>query len=148
MKLGAIKNVVGGILVGLHLLATFLCFYWLRSRLNASDFRLTILILCPVTAVYALAYLREVARSMFVDAPDVDDARLVRPRFAVLSTLFSLAFCIAIIFTIWDFKGGTTMSPEDLKDQLALIETALGGFLGLIVETLFGKAPPAPARTA
>ncbi len=39
---------------------------------------------------------------------------------------------------------GARMSPDDLKEQLALIETALGGFLGLIVETIFGKLPPKP----
>ena len=94
--------------------------------------------------MYALAYVREVARGMFVDNEEPDDRRAVRPRFAILSTLFSTAFSVGVIYTIYDYAFGGPMSPDDLKDQLALIETALGGFLGLIVETLFGKLPPPP----
>ena len=51
MRLVTVKNVVGAALVGLHLLAIFLCYYWLKGKLSPPDFRLTILILCPVTAV-------------------------------------------------------------------------------------------------
>lgn len=142
MKLERLKNLVGAILVGLHIFAIFLCFYLLKSRLNSTDFRLTVLILCPVTAVYAMAYLREVIKFMFVDTSDVDDSRPVKLRMAVLSILFSLAFSTGVIYSIYDFSTGTQMKPDDLKEQLALIETALGGFLGLIVETIFGKLPP------
>jgi hypothetical protein len=40
------------------------------------------------------------------------------------------------------------MSPDDLKDRLALVEVMAGGFLGLVVETLFGHMtkPEASAR--
>ena len=113
-----------------------------RRKKSCSDFRLTILILCPVMAVYAMAYLREVVKFMFVDTSDVDDRRFVKIRMAVLSTLFSLVFSVGIIYSIYDFSTGANMKPDDLKEQLALIETALGGFLGLIVETIFGKLPP------
>ncbi|PZR91032.1 MAG: hypothetical protein DLM68_03960, partial [Hyphomicrobiales bacterium] len=65
MKLGTLKNVVGGLLVGQYIIALVLCFVWLDSRLEPQDFRLTILILTPVTAVYALAYVKDVAKTMF-----------------------------------------------------------------------------------
>ena len=110
--------------------------------MGQSDFRLTILILCPVTAVYAMSYVREVAKFMFVDTSDADDKRGVRFRFAVLATLFTFVFSAGVIYSIYDFSKGGHMQPDDLKEQLALIETVLGGFLGLIVETLFGKLPP------
>ena len=143
MRLGTVKNIVGAALVGLHLLAIFLCYYWLKGKLSAADFRLTILILCPVTAVYALAYVREVVRNMFVDTVDKDDLRIVRFRFAVIASLFSLVFSVGVLYTIYDFSTGARMSPDDLKDQLALIETALGGFLGLIVEISSANYHPA-----
>ena len=142
MKLGLLKNLIGSILIGVHIVAIALCFYWLDSRLDNQDFRITILILTPVTAVYAMAYFKEVARGMFVGSLEVVDQRLVTIRFAVFSVLFSLLFCIAIIYTLYQFKTGTSFDADTLKDRLALVEVILGGFLGLIVETLFGRLPP------
>jgi len=143
MKLGIVKNIVGANLVGLHVLAIGLCFYWLDAKLSAQDFRIVVLILCPVTAVYAMAYCREAARSMFVDVQDPDDRRLVTRRFAILAIFLTFVFSAGIIYTIHQYSLGKSLSPDDLKDRLGIMETALGGFLGLIVETLFGKAPPA-----
>ncbi|MCP9630656.1 hypothetical protein NML43_26495 [Rhodopseudomonas palustris] len=145
MKLGSLKNIVGSILVGLHLVALFLCYYSLKSRLDPSDFRITIYILCPVTAVYAMAYVRDVTKSMFANTTDADEERSIRLSMVILSTLFSFVFSAAVIYSIHEFSVGGTMKPDDLKEQLALIETALGGFLGLIIETLFGK-PAQPHR--
>jgi hypothetical protein len=142
MRLGTVKNLVGAALVGLHLVAIFLCFYWLKGKLSAQDFRLTILILSPVTAMYAVAYVREVLRNINPAGEDAEDKELVRTRFAVLSILFSAAFSVGIIYTLYDFSTGKAMSADDLKDQLALIETSLGVFFGLIIERLFGKQPP------
>jgi len=148
MRLGTVKNVVGLALVGLHFLAMILCWYWLESRLSTQDFRITILILSPVTSVYALAYVREVIRTMYADTPDPADDRLVTQRFSYLSIFFSFIFSAGVIYTIYQYKQGTALAPDDLKDRLALIETALGVFLGLVVETLFGKLPPSERKPA
>lgn len=142
MRLGHVKNSVGGLLVALHVSAIFLCFLWLEDRMKQSDFRITILILCPVTAIYALAFVREVLRFMFVGSADKDDSRAVTLSFVLVSVLFTVVFSIGVIYSIYKFSIGTTMTPDDLKERLAWIETGLGGFMGLIVETLFGKLPP------
>ncbi|TWB04491.1 hypothetical protein [Bradyrhizobium stylosanthis] len=110
--------------------------------MKQSDFRITILILCPVTAIYALAFVREVLRFMFVGSADKDDSRAVTLSFVLVSVLFTVVFSIGVIYSIYKFSIGTTMTPDDLKERLAWIETGLGGFMGLIVETLFGKLPP------
>lgn len=52
---------------------------------------------------------------------------------------------LGIIYTIYNFSfTDTSQTPDDLKLSLSLIETALGVFLGLIVETLFGKIERIP----
>jgi hypothetical protein len=145
IQLGRLKDIVGFSLVGLHLIAIGLCFFWLQDRMSAQDFQLTILILTPVTALYALAYLREVARNMIVGTGAAEDAQLVTGRFAFLAVVFILAFSSAVIFTIYDFAQGNAQSADDLKISLSTTETALGAFLGLIIETLFGKTTPAQA---
>jgi hypothetical protein len=143
MKLGVLKNIVGANLIGLHLIAIFLCYAWLQPRLpDPQQLKIVVLMLTPVTIVYAMAYFREVVRGMFPDGQDPDDVRMVTMRFAVLVTLFTFAFSIGIIHALYQYKSGTTATPDDLKENLAYIEAALGVFLGLIVETLFGKSQP------
>lgn len=143
MRLGRLKDCVGFTLVGLHLLAIALSFFWLRGRLSPQSFQLTILIITPVTALYALAYLREVARTMFAGTEDAADRRMVTLRFAVLSILFTMSFSLGVIYTLHSFAFGDAPQDADgLKLSLSIIETALGAFIGLVVETLFGKVSP------
>ncbi|SFJ86320.1 hypothetical protein SAMN04488498_1019 [Mesorhizobium albiziae] len=146
MRLGRLKDIIGFSLVGLHLLAIGLCFWLLKPRLTPEDFHLTVLILTPITAIFALAYVREVARVMLVGTTDEIDQKLVATRFSTLSIMFTLAFSLAVLYTIWDYARGNAQSADDLKISLSTIETALGAFLGLIVETLFGKVSPLPQK--
>jgi len=140
MRLERLKNAIGFTLVILHLVAIALCYAWLRSRLDATSFQVTILIITPITALYALAFLRDVVRNMFVNDPI--DVRLVRGNFAFLAILFTLAFSGFVIYTIWAYAFGQTgQTADDLKLSLASVETALGAFMGLITETLFGRLP-------
>lgn len=146
MNLGTVKNLVGFNLLGLHCVAIFLCFYWLDERLSPQDFRIVILILCPVTAVYAMAFVRELVRNMFVDNPDAQNYRKITNSFSLTAVAITMFFSFAIIYNIFEFQKGGNMSSDDLKDRLGIIETVLGGFLGLIVETLFGKSNIAPGE--
>lgn len=140
MRLGRLKDMIGFTLVGLHLSAIGLCFLWLRERMTAQSFQITVLIITPVTALYALAYLKEAVQYMFIDHQNTNDQRLVSWRFALLCILFTLAFSTAIIYTIYEFAlGSSTQSADDLKLSLSIVETALGAFVGLIAETLFGN---------
>jgi hypothetical protein len=143
MRLGRLKDIIGFTLVGLHLIAIGLCFLWLRERMSLQSFQLTILTITPITALYALAYLKETARYMFIDTPSILDIRVVTYRFAILSILFTTAFSVAILYTIYSFAfGSSTQNADDLKLSLSIVETALGAFLGFIAETLFGKDLP------
>jgi uncharacterized protein YacL len=140
MELGRVKDIVGFALVGLHLLAMFLCFVWLRERMSLQSFQITILILSPVTATYSLAYLREVVRTMFGGTREYVDKQAVTVRFAILSFLFTFTFSCVVIYTLYSFSfSQIEQSADDLKLSLSIIETSLGAFIGLIVETLFGK---------
>ena len=141
MKLSRLKDTIGFTLVGLHLLAIGLAFALLQPLMEPESFRVTVLILSPVTAIYALAYLREVAKNFLVEQGQLSPPQFVTPQFAILAVLFTLAFSVGIIYTIYDFSRGNIASADNLKASLATIETALGAFLGLIIETLFGKVP-------
>ncbi|GLS28472.1 hypothetical protein GCM10007937_01790 [Mesorhizobium albiziae] len=83
---------------------------------------------------------------MLVGTTDEIDQKLVATRFSTLSIMFTLAFSLAVLYTIWDYARGNAQSADDLKISLSTIETALGAFLGLIVETLFGKVSPLPQK--
>src|SRR5258708_5222088 len=96
MKLTHLKNTVGFCLVGLHIVAIGLCFLLLRNKLSSNDFRITILILSPVSAVYAMAFLRDTVRNMFVvendGAQNKVEQRRVTVTMASLSIIFSVFF--------------------------------------------------------
>jgi hypothetical protein len=146
MTLVAVRNAVGFGLVAIHLLAILLCYVWLDSRLNSQDFRITILILVPVSAVYALAFLKRVVAERESVAVPVSITPRVTISFAALSFIFTGAFGVLIIYTLWQYQASGEMSPNDLKDRLALIEVMVGAFLGLIADSLFGSAEVRDAR--
>jgi hypothetical protein len=137
MYLSSLKNTVGAILVGTHIVAIGLCFLWLDSRLKDDDFRLTILILSPVTTVYALAYAKDLFRDIFQEPTNIGTDRKVKTSVSIFSILMSTMFAIGIIYTIYNFKESASITQDTFKYRLALIETSLGAFLGLIVDTLF-----------
>ena len=143
IPLGRLKNIIGGVLVCLYVVSVFLCYYWLDDRLSDQEFRITLLILSPVTVVYVVAYFKEVARTMFSNGQDSGDRRHVTARFAVLSIGVVSLFCVAVIYTLYEFMLGSSLTSEDLKNRLALIETIFGGFLGLLAEPLFNAVRPA-----
>jgi hypothetical protein len=137
MRVTWLKNIVGGLLIGLHLVAVVLCFVWLKPRLEADDFRLTILILAPVATVYLLAYVRDVIKTKN-DPPSTERVRL---NFAILAMLYAIVFGAAVVYLIYDFYSAHA-SPGELKEQLALFEIIGGGVLGLLMDGLFGKQEP------
>lgn len=141
VKLRHVKTCIGFSLVLLHLLAMLLCFLWLKPRMNLQSFQITALILAPVTSIYALAYIKEVARHMRNPTADPDYGQPIDVKFAVLAVLFTLAFSTGIIYAIYSYAfENQGQNPDDLKLTLSIIETALGVFMGLIFETLFGKS--------
>ncbi|MGI8569684.1 MAG: hypothetical protein ACR2KT_11735, partial [Methylocella sp.] len=68
---------------------------------------------------------------------DVNATREISTPFVVISIFFTLVLCAFIIYSLYSFKAAGNLRL-DLKDRLALLETILGSFLGLIVDELFG----------
>jgi hypothetical protein len=137
MKLSVLKTLVGFFLVVLHLVAGGICFVWLKQRLEPDDFRLTILILAPVATLYAVAYVKDVIKAM--NNPTAE--RSVPKDFAALTIIYSIAFGVGVLYQIYDFYSAH-MTPNELKEQLALFELFGGGILGLLLDELFGKQMP------
>jgi hypothetical protein len=143
MKATTLKNLVGFFLVFLHLLAWFLCYKWLKPRLEYEDFRITVLILAPVVTIYAVAFAKDVIRAKNI-RPSTET---IPGNFAALAIIYAVAFGIAVIYQIYDFSTATNMTPNELKDGLALTEVIGGGIFGLFMDELFGKQePPKPAE--
>lgn len=134
-----LKNIIGFFLVALHLLAWFLCYKWLKPRLEYEDFRVTILILAPVVTVYTVAFAKDVISTK---DPAKRIASRVTRTFAALAIIYAVAFGVALLYQIYDFSESANMSPNQLKDSLALTEVIGGGIFGLLIDELFGKQPP------
>jgi hypothetical protein len=141
MQLSILKHIVGFTLVGLHILGIAFCFIWLDDKMSTQDFRLTILILTPVTAVYAMNFLKDLSHKRFVDAAKPEAELVVTTSFATASIIFTSLSSVLILFSLYRYYSGAILKPDDLKDRLALVELVSGGFLGFVADTLFGSHP-------
>ncbi|MFD1302458.1 hypothetical protein [Methylobacterium marchantiae] len=116
--------------------------------MSSQSFRITLLLIAPVSAVYAMAFLKDAIRHMY---DIVEDDSHISMTFSLLSIIFSTFFGLLVIYNLYSFKIGAIQDPDDLKDRLAMIEVAAGGFLGIIFETLFSgykqASNPSASRT-
>jgi hypothetical protein len=108
------------------------------------DFRITILILAPVVVIYLTAFVKDAIKNMRVQNSQPPPIRVTKT-FAAIAVIYAGTFGTAVIYTISDFWKSASMTPNELKDALALTEVIGGGFLGLIVDELFGKQEPPAA---
>jgi hypothetical protein len=141
MSLGSLKTIVGFTLVGIHVIAIVLLYWWVSAMLSPQEFRITVMILVPVSAVYVGAFLRDSVRHMFADVATPTEDRPITLSFAILASCLTALFGLLVIYNLYDFAHGANITADDLKDRLLIIETMAGGFLGIIVETLFREAP-------
>jgi len=134
------KTVIGFSLMGLHLASLYLGYVWLQPILKSQELYAIMLTLAPLTALYALAFARDVVREMYAQ----QSTKTVSLNFAVLSIVVVTAFGFALIAVLHAFKEGISGNIDDLKVRLGLVETFLGAFIGLIAESLFGPLPDPP----
>lgn len=115
--------------------------------MTQSDFQLTTFILAPVSSVFAAAFLKNLATNIFVDPMSGHDFQ-VTISFSCVAIGLTSFFGFLIIYWLYEYKSGQIIAPDDLKFRLLWTELTIGGFLGTLVEPLFGstsnkiKTPP------
>jgi ABC-type antimicrobial peptide transport system permease subunit len=135
---GIVRNTLAGLLLAGHIGAIFLLFFRLGSYFETDEVVQIILMLSPLTGLYATAVVKFYSEN--ADLPPTD--LKINAMFAAICLFLCLAFLFAIFYTIYDFPFGTIRTKESFKTVISAIETALGVLLGIVVTKLF------PARGA
>lgn len=135
MPITWMKSLVGFSLVGIHGLSMILAFVWLDPRLEVQQWQAVVLTLAPLSALYVLAFTRDVVTNMQGDP----DKRRVSANFVVLTVIVILAFGVAVLYSLYQFKTTVSLRLEDLQVRLGIVETLLGVILGTLVAPLFGQ---------
>lgn len=134
MTINTVRNSTAMVLVLGHIVAILLVFMLLGDYFERMDEKLEIvLILSPLTGLFALAALKHVLASKGV----LGRSRRVETVYATFCIGIPLIFVSFVIYTIARYPFGVAESPQGLRMTLAAIEVALGGLLGTIAEHLF-----------
>lgn len=139
MPVDILKNLIGFSLVGLHICAVGLCYIWLDSFVSRQEFNIIVLILTPVTAVYAMAFVKDIIKHNLWKESKRTTKLFVSWEFSAISLVFTISFGALVIYNLYNFFSGGNLSADDLKERLALIEVVVGAFIGIIADTLFGN---------
>jgi hypothetical protein len=133
MPTSTLKVIIAAILILGHLAAMAVCLMVLSRRYpNVLEL---ILVLSPVFTLYSIAVFRDMARNAQVD-PLRPDPPLSKA-FSFFSILFVSAFCIGILYVMKLFVDQTIPTDSIFRQWLSGIEVVLGGYLGVIMDTLF-----------
>jgi hypothetical protein len=133
MNIGLVRNGLAACLILGHIGAVFLLFFRLGSYFETDELVQIILMLSPLTGLYATAVVT--FYSATAEAPP--EVKKINAMFGVISFILCLAFLIAIFYAIFDFPFGVIKSKEAFKTVLTGIQTALGVLLGIVVTKLF-----------
>ncbi|MCM2476603.1 hypothetical protein HGO38_24460 [Rhizobium sp. CG5] len=134
MRHDSIKGMVATVLVAGHITAIILVFTHLHAYLASTAEKLEIvLILSPLTGLFALAAVKHVMRNPEIKAA----SRRVSSSYAAISVGIPVVFVGFVIYAIVAYPFGIAEDPQSLRMALAAVEVALGAMLGAIVESLF-----------
>jgi hypothetical protein len=133
-----VRNVLAILLLLGHIVAIFLLFFRLGNYFETDEVVQIILMLSPLTGLYATAVVKFYSEN--AELPPTDSK--ISSMFAAICFILCTAFLFAIFYSIFDFPFGTIKTKESFKTIISAIETALGVLLGIVVTKLF------PARGA
>ena len=107
----------------------------------------SILVVIPVTLVYASAFIRYVVNNSTTDA--TRNLERFDPMAAATMYLVVFVFCISLLYVVVKFVFLSSYKVNEFKMWLGAVESAFGALIGLVFERLFGVRPAAPpAMTA
>jgi hypothetical protein len=131
-KLALAKRIASIVVYGHLLLFAFGLVIMLISPYNTVDTAQMILMGSPLLAMVGLSAFRFMANLSGVDKTLPADEVWAR-----MSTIMTAAFIAALFFTYAVAALDTSISVATLKFIVGAIETVLGGYLGIIKDTMF-----------
>jgi hypothetical protein len=99
----------------------------------------SILIIAPITLIYASSFLKYVVANA---VPTRDDASETLDFLAALTMYLVVAiFCLSLLYIVTKFAFFSGYQVNEFKMWLGAAETAFGALIGVVFERLFGVQP-------
>jgi magnesium-transporting ATPase (P-type) len=128
-------------LCGLSVLATHvLAIFMIASAtrfIDVKDQIGSILIVAPVTLIYASRFVKYVVDNTNAQSKDAEQFDLMA---AIVMYLVVLIFCSSLLYIVIRFVYLSNYLVNDFKMWLGASETAFGALIALVFEKLFGQA--------
>jgi hypothetical protein len=137
---GGLRMLIGLSLVATHFLAIAYILMLTLRYLRFDDALDLVLILAPLFSMFTLAVVRHAVTTQ--EAAE-DETRL-SAMFCIISIGITFFFIFAIFALITALPLKLITSVDGLKKGVGVCEVLIATYMGLIVETLFGRSSPAP----
>jgi hypothetical protein len=118
------------------LIATATRFSDIRDQIGS------ILIVIPITLVYASAFVRYVVTNAVPAAP-LKAVETFDPMAAATMYLVVVIFCASLVYVVIKFVFLSSYQVNEFKMWLGAVETAFGALIGIVFERLFSVQPAA-----
>ena len=123
------------------LIATAARFSDIRDQIGS------ILIVIPITLVYASAFVRYVVANA-TPATRLEPVEAFEPMAATTMYLVVVIFCASLIYVVIKFVFLSSYQVNEFKMWLGASETAFGALIGIVFERLFGVQPSGTSAPA
>jgi DMSO reductase anchor subunit len=134
MKSTIVKNVNGVLMVGVHFGAIYYVFERVSKRLEPEDQLAVVMILAPLTAAFVSLFLKDAVRHAKFQVRVEEEYTL---GFSLITILITILYGATIFFILSNYLKNEDIKPEMLKLYVGVIETVIGGFVGIVYGELF-----------
>src|SRR5262249_5628408 len=132
MKANHVKNANGILMIAIHFGAIFYIFREVSARLEPKDQIALVMILSPLTATFVSLFLKDLVRHS-----QLVQAEVYNLGFSSVTIILTLLYGATLFFMLNNFLQNTDISADMLKLYVGVIETVIGGFVGIVYGELY-----------
>jgi hypothetical protein len=129
-----VKNSNGVLMIAIHFGAIYYVFESVSARLEPKDQLSVVMILAPLTAAFVSLFLKDLVKSATVGATTSPDYNVP---FAGITLLLTVLYGLVIFFILFNYLKNQDIGPDMLKTYIGVIETIIGGFVGILYGELY-----------
>jgi DMSO reductase anchor subunit len=129
-----VKYANGLLMLCIHFGAIYFVFQRVSTRLRPEDQLAVVMILAPLTAAFVSMFLKDAVRHARQSAVEDDSFNV---SFGVITILVTVLYGATIFFILQNYLTNVDVGPDMLKLYVGVIETVIGGFVGILYGELF-----------
>lgn len=130
MSIDRIRMIVGFSIICSHLITYIILLFFLG--LAVAEKQEMSLLVTPIFSVYVIS----IAKRFLTTTPW--EGTVPHPNFTILALGAGILFAVAVPVTVSLFGSNSIPTFSELKIYVGILESVLGLYTGLVIETLFG----------